>query len=109
MLMVFALRVSEIAEIGGFFTLRSSSAVGSHFTKDSASVSDFGYIGRKFEVVFFHKLCILARRWHLIWLCILRCTCECIERTLYASYFGYFGTCVDQKPLTLEQYGFGKD
>ena len=53
----FALNMSEVAEVGGTyvraFILSSSSAVGSRFTKNLASVRDFGHIGRKFEVVFF--------------------------------------------------------
>ena len=89
------------------FTLSSSSVVGICF-RDLSSVWDFGYIGMKFKAVFFHTPCIVATCWHLIWLCMLQHTCEWMEQTCIWLLFRLFRTCVEQKPLTLEQYRFGK-
>ena len=64
-------------------------------------------IGRKFEAVFFHRQCILATRWYLFGYAFYDILVSEWSKYVYASYFGYFGR-VEQKPLTLEQYGLEK-
>ena len=54
--MVFALDMTEIAEIGGIVvTLSSSNAITGRYKKDSTLVWALGRVGRKFQAVFFLK------------------------------------------------------
>ena len=62
--MVFDLNMSDIAEIGGiyvFFYTKLFKCYQKSFNNGFGCRLSFGYVGRKFEPVFY-KACILAKR-----------------------------------------------